>query len=75
MNNPDLALQALDSHVWPHGWDYALLFGALLYLAGRVEGARFWFQYVAGAGSQAAARCLYLLHLSRAGRSSPHPTS
>ncbi|MEJ8646217.1 hypothetical protein WKI68_43205 [Streptomyces sp. MS1.HAVA.3] len=57
---------ALDADSWPHGVDSALLFGCLLHLADRMEGAQFWFQYAAGAGSQTAARCLYLHHLSRA---------
>lgn len=57
---------ALDADSWPHGVDSALLFGCLLHLADRTEGAQFWFQYAAGAGSQTAARCLYLHHLARA---------
>ncbi|GGZ08469.1 hypothetical protein GCM10010343_38400 [Streptomyces avidinii] len=57
---------ALDAESWPHGVDSALLFGCLLHLADRMEGAQFWFQYAAGAGSRTAARCLYLLHLARA---------
>ncbi|MGV9455114.1 hypothetical protein [Streptomyces sp. NPDC003635] len=43
--------------------DGALPFGCLLHLAGQEEGARFWWQYAAGAGSVTAALCLYLLHL------------
>ncbi|MBT2408113.1 hypothetical protein J7I97_15100 [Streptomyces sp. ISL-87] len=31
-----------------------------------MEGAQFWFQYAAGAGSRTAAQCLYLHHLARA---------
>lgn len=57
---------ALDADSWPHGVDSALLFGCLLHLADRMEDAQFWFQYAAGAGSQTAAHCLYLLHLARA---------
>ncbi|GAA3061858.1 hypothetical protein GCM10020254_02130 [Streptomyces goshikiensis] len=57
------ALQARD---WPHSQESALLFGCLLHLVGRMEGAQFWFQYAAGAGSRTAAVALYLLHLSRA---------
>ncbi|MFB7267354.1 hypothetical protein ACFCXH_35225, partial [Streptomyces nojiriensis] len=57
---------ALDADSWPHGAESALLFGCLLHLADRMEDAQFWFQYAAGAGSQTAARCLYLLHLARA---------
>lgn len=57
---------ALDADSWPHGADSALLFGCLLHLADRMEGAQFWFQYAAGAGSRTAAHCLYLLHLARA---------
>lgn len=56
---------ALGAHAWPHGADSALLFGCLLHLNDE-EGAQFWFQYAAGAGSQTAARCLYLHHLARA---------
>ncbi len=62
----DFAELALAADSWPHGMDSALLFGCLLHLADRTEGAQFWFQYAAGAGSQTAARCLYLHHLSRA---------
>ncbi|MFF9481761.1 hypothetical protein [Streptomyces sp. NPDC014733] len=45
--------------------DGALHFGSLLYLAGCPEGAQFWWQFAAGAGSAAAAHCLHLLHLAR----------
>ncbi|MFF1478073.1 hypothetical protein ACFVYD_10915 [Streptomyces sp. NPDC058301] len=51
VKDQDFALHALDDNAWPHGQDSALLFGVLLYLAGRLEGAQFWFQYAAGAGS------------------------
>ncbi|MEU3777012.1 IclR family transcriptional regulator C-terminal domain-containing protein [Streptomyces sp. NPDC032472] len=57
---------ALAPNSWPHSPRSALLFGCLLHLAGRPEGAQFWFQYAAGADSQAAAHCLYLYHLARA---------
>ncbi|MEV0170219.1 hypothetical protein AB0I00_03670 [Streptomyces sp. NPDC050803] len=43
--------------------DGALPFACLLYLADQEEGAQFWWQYGAGAGSVTAALCLYLLHL------------
>ncbi|WP_210584486.1 hypothetical protein [Streptomyces sp. GESEQ-35] len=43
--------------------DGALTFACLLYLADQEEGAQFWWQYTAGAGSVTAALCLYLLHL------------
>ncbi|GCB45033.1 hypothetical protein [Streptomyces sp. NL15-2K] len=43
--------------------DGALTFACLLYLADQAEGAQFWWQYTAGAGSVTAALCLYLLHL------------
>ncbi len=56
---------ALGADAWPHGADSALLFGCLLHLDDE-EGAQFWFQYAAGAGSRTAARCLYLHHLARA---------
>lgn len=62
----DFAELALDADSWPHGAHSALLFGCLLHLADRTDGAQFWFQYAAGAGSQTAARCLYLHHLARA---------
>ncbi len=45
--------------------DGALHFGSLLHLAGCTEGAQFWWQFAAGAGSAAAAHCLHLLHLGR----------
>ncbi|MEV6108668.1 hypothetical protein AB0M28_28795 [Streptomyces sp. NPDC051940] len=43
--------------------DGVLAFACVLYLADRVEGARFWWQFAAGADSATAARCLYLHHL------------
>ncbi|WAZ24941.1 hypothetical protein STRCI_006398 [Streptomyces cinnabarinus] len=43
--------------------DGALPFACLLHLAGQEEGAQFWWQYAAGAGSVTAALCLYLHHL------------
>ncbi len=42
--------------------DGALLFACLLYLAEHEEGARFWWQFAAGAGSTPAAYCLFLDH-------------
>ncbi|KPI17548.1 transcriptional regulator, IclR family [Actinobacteria bacterium OV450] len=57
---------ALAAGTWPYGAEPALLFGCLLHLADRMEGAQFWFQYAAGAGSQTAARLLHLHHLARA---------
>jgi hypothetical protein len=42
----------------------ALYFGCLLSLAREAEGALWWWQFAAGAGSVDAAYCLYLLHLS-----------
>lgn len=57
---------ALAAGTWPHGAEPALLFGCLLHLSDRMEGAQFWFQYAAGAGSQTAARLLHLHHLARA---------
>ncbi|AEM88534.1 DUF6207 family protein [Streptomyces violaceusniger] len=38
----------------------AWILGCLLHLADAEEGARFWWQYAAGAGDDAAAYCLYL---------------
>ena len=42
----------------------ALIFACLLHLADR-EGAQFWWQFSAGAGSTTAALCLYLMHTQR----------
>lgn len=57
---------ALGAGTWPHGMESALLFAGLLHLSGKPDGAQFWFQYAAGAGSRAAAQALYLHHLARA---------
>ncbi|MGP4003502.1 hypothetical protein [Streptomyces sp. 8N706] len=38
--------------------------GCILQLAQDEEGARFWWQYAAGAGDDAASYCLYLHHLA-----------
>ncbi|MET9424666.1 IclR family transcriptional regulator C-terminal domain-containing protein [Streptomyces sp. NPDC006540] len=46
----------------PVDWHGALVFACLLYLAGHHEGARFWWQFAAGADSEAAAYCLFLDH-------------
>ncbi|MFJ7147590.1 glycoprotein [Streptomyces sp. NPDC100445] len=43
----------------------ALVFAALLHLAGYREPAQFWFEFAAGAGSRTAAFCLFLLHQQR----------
>ncbi len=43
----------------------ALQFACLLNLGAHPEGAQFWWQFAAGAGSAMAAYCLYLLHLRR----------
>lgn len=43
----------------------ALIFGCLLHLADRQEGAQFWWQFAAGAGSITSALCLYLMHQGR----------
>ncbi|MQS09351.1 hypothetical protein [Streptomyces alkaliphilus] len=45
--------------------DGSLVFACLLHLAGRVDGAQFWWQFGAGAGKSTSALCLYLLHLQR----------
>ncbi|GAA5080432.1 glycoprotein [Streptomyces similanensis] len=50
-------------HIEPEG---ALVFAALLHLAGYRDQAQFWFEFAAGAGNRTAAFCLYLLHLQRA---------
>lgn len=42
----------------------ARVLGCVLQLAGREDGARFWWQFAAGAGDAAAAYCLYLHHLA-----------
>ncbi|MBQ0830519.1 glycoprotein [Streptomyces tagetis] len=44
----------------------ALVFAALLRLAGYGDQAQFWFEFAAGAGNRTAAFCLYLLHQGRA---------
>jgi hypothetical protein len=48
-------------HIDPEG---GLVFACLLYLAGREEGAQFWWQFAAGAGNATAAQCLFLLHMA-----------
>lgn len=51
------------------GWTSAVdvdgvqVFACMLYLAHHPESARFWWRFAAGAGSTAAAYCLYLDHL------------
>jgi hypothetical protein len=42
----------------------ARVLGCILQLADAGDGARFWWQYAAGAGDDAASYCLYLHHLS-----------
>ncbi|MEU3822406.1 hypothetical protein AB0E74_22700 [Streptomyces sp. NPDC030392] len=42
----------------------ALVLACVLQLTDTDDGARFWWQYAAGAGQAAAAYCLYLHHLS-----------
>lgn len=42
----------------------ARVLGCILQLADAEDGARFWWQYAAGAGDDAASYCLYLHHLS-----------
>jgi hypothetical protein len=42
----------------------ALVLACVLQLTDSDEGARFWWQYAAGAGQAAAAYCLYLHHLA-----------
>ncbi|MEU1125705.1 glycoprotein [Streptomyces sp. NPDC005899] len=44
----------------------ALVFAALLHLAGHREQAQFWFEFAAGAGTRTAAFCLFLIHQQRA---------
>lgn len=43
----------------------AWILGCALQLAGADDGARFWWQYAAGAGDEPPSYCLYLLHLAR----------
>ena len=40
----------------------ALVFGCLLYLAGRDHSCRFWWKFAAGAENRQAAYCMYLHH-------------
>ncbi|MFI6370068.1 DUF6207 family protein [Streptomyces sp. NPDC050546] len=42
----------------------AWILGCVLQLADERDGARFWWQYAAGAGEPAASYCLYLHHLA-----------
>ncbi|MFF7725284.1 hypothetical protein [Streptomyces sp. NPDC008001] len=60
-----MALLVDDPAIEPRG---ALAFACLLHLAGRHEGAAFWWRFAAGAGSATAARCLYLHHLQHSER-------
>ncbi|MEV7611718.1 IclR family transcriptional regulator C-terminal domain-containing protein [Streptomyces sp. NPDC089799] len=43
----------------------AQVFACLLHLAGLRDGARFWWQYTAGSGSEQGAYCLFLDHSRR----------
>ncbi|MFF8035614.1 MULTISPECIES: hypothetical protein [unclassified Streptomyces] len=43
----------------------AWILGCVLQLAGAEDGARFWWQYAAGADDAPASYCLYLQHLAR----------
>ncbi len=43
----------------------ALHFGCLLHLAGKPDGALWWWQFAAGAGNATAAYCLHLFHTCR----------
>ncbi|MFF3489192.1 hypothetical protein ACFYXC_39030 [Streptomyces sp. NPDC002701] len=43
----------------------AWILGCVLQLAGAADGARFWWQYAAGADDAPASYCLYLQHLAR----------
>ncbi|MFE2750172.1 hypothetical protein ACFXKX_38760 [Streptomyces scopuliridis] len=43
----------------------AWILGCVLQLADAEDGARFWWQYAAGAGDDTASYCLYLHHLAR----------
>ncbi|MFI2415895.1 hypothetical protein [Streptomyces sp. NPDC018947] len=43
----------------------AWILGCVLQLAGAYDGARFWWQYAAGADDAPASYCLYLHHLAR----------
>ncbi len=56
-------LVAAEQDIEPDG---ALVFAALLHLAGYREAAAFWWQFAAGAGNRNAAFCLFLAHRRRA---------
>nr|WP_168723239.1 hypothetical protein [Streptomyces sp. SAT1]ANO42834.1 hypothetical protein A8713_036955 [Streptomyces sp. SAT1] len=43
----------------------AWILGCVLHIAGADDGARFWWQYAAGADDAPASYCLYLHHLAR----------
>lgn len=43
----------------------AWILGCVLHLAGAEDGARYWWQYAAGAGDRGAGYCLSLLHRAR----------
>ncbi|MEU9338804.1 hypothetical protein AB0D49_37585 [Streptomyces sp. NPDC048290] len=43
----------------------AWILGCVLHIAGADDGARFWWQYAAGADNAPASYCLYLQHLAR----------
>jgi hypothetical protein len=63
LNGPEASkkLSKLDNsrQIDPEG---ALVFACLLYIVGRENGARFWWQFAAGGGSSSAATCLSLQH-------------
>ncbi|MFD9458550.1 hypothetical protein ACFWBC_36390 [Streptomyces sp. NPDC059985] len=46
----------------PTDWHGPFVFACLLHLLGREEGARFWWQFAAGADSALATHCLFLDH-------------
>ncbi|MDF3290190.1 hypothetical protein [Streptomyces silvisoli] len=66
LNAPEAAasLDRLVDHdrIDPEG---ALVFAALLHLAGHGEAAEFWWRFAAGGGSRTAAYCLFLDHRRR----------
>lgn len=58
---PEVGAFVTDQVPEPHS---AMVLACVLQLTDTDDGARFWWQYAAGAGQAAAAYCLYLHHLS-----------
>ncbi|MER7050102.1 hypothetical protein [Streptomyces jumonjinensis] len=62
-NTPAVAVAAFVTEQVPEPRS-ALILACVLQLTDTDDGARFWWQYAAGAGQPAAAYCLYLHHLA-----------